>query len=107
MNNKLKTFIGFAIRSKKYKIGGNAINTIKKAHLIIVCKSAGESTVKLANKFGKRFNCKVYQTKNENLDEYTFIANGKVMAVTDFMLAKAILENAEKDLLDINGEGNV
>ncbi len=104
--SKLETFIGFIIRSKKYKIGGNAINTLKKANMIIVCESASENTVELAKKFGKRFNCEVYKTVEKPLQEYTFIENGKIMAVTDKTLAKAVRDDMEKDLTNINGEQN-
>ncbi len=104
--SKLETFIGFIIRAKKCKVGGNAIGTLKKAHLIIVCKSASENTVALAKKFGNRFNCPVLKTENKLLEEFTFIDNGKIMAVTDYALAKAVTENMEKDLTIINGEKN-
>ena len=104
--SKVETFIGFIIRAKKCKVGGNAINTLKKAHLIIVCKSASQNTLLLALKFGKRFRCAVLKTENKLLEEYTCISNGKIMAVTDFALAKAVTENMEKDLTILNGEEN-
>lgn len=104
--SKVKTFIGFTVRAKKCKVGGNAINTLKKAHLIIVCKSASDNTVALAKKFGKRFNCSVLKTESKLLEDFTFIANGKIMAVTDYSLAKAVIANMEKDLTIINGEEN-
>lgn len=104
--SKAETFIGFIIRAKKCKVGGNAVNTLKKAHLIIVCKSASENTFSLAKKYGKRFKCPVLKTEGKLLEELTFIANGKIMAVTDFALAKAVMENMEKDLTIINGEEN-
>ena len=48
--SKAETFVGFAIRSGKYRIGTNAAQTLKHAALIIVCGTAAENTKKEADK---------------------------------------------------------
>ena len=101
MENKTKaqTFIGFAIRSNKYRIGMNAVQTLKKINLLIVCCSASDNTKKLAQKVADKYHCKLLTTKQVNLEEMTHKENSKVMAITDFALAKAILDNCEDDFI--------
>ena len=106
MENKSKvaTFIGFAIRKGSYKIGVNAIFTLKKANLLILCKSAGRDTTRQALKLSKRFNCKLIRTKSEPLSTFTFRENAKLMAITDGALSVAILSNSENEFIEVLGE---
>ena len=101
MENKRKaeTFIGFAIRAKKYKIGYNAVATLKRANLVIVCKTASDNGLKEAEKLSKKFRCPMLITKEKALEEITHRENAKVMAIADAALAKAILDNSEKDFI--------
>ena len=101
MENKTKaqTFIGFAIRSKKFRIGMNASQTLKKANLIIVCHTASDNTKKEADKLAGKFHCPIIMTVSKTLSELTFRENAKVMAIADFALSKAILDNLEKDFI--------
>ncbi len=100
--SKAQTFIGFAIKARKCKIGTNAVETLKKAHLVIVCESASENTKKQANKLADKFNCPLLTTKEQTLEQLTYKENAKVMAVADFALAKAILENSQDDFIARN-----
>ena len=104
MENKTKaeTFIGFAIRARKSRIGVNASLTLKKANLVIVCSSASENTKKDADKLAKRFNCPVLETKSKMLEELTHRENAKVMSVCDEKLAEAIINNSEEDFIARN-----
>ena len=106
MENKSKvaTFIGFAIRKGSYKIGVNAIFTLKKANLLILCKSAGRDTTRQALKLSKRFNCKLIRTKSEPLSTFTFRENAKLMAITDGALSVAIFSNSENEFIEVLGE---
>ena len=106
MENKSKvaTFIGFAIRKGSYKIGVNAIFTLKKANLLILCKSAGKDTTRQALKLSKRFNCKLIRTKSEPLSTFTFRENAKLMAITDGALSVAIFSNSENEFIEVLGE---
>ena len=104
MENKSKaeTFIGFAIRAKKFRIGANAAATLKSANLIIVCSSASENTKKEAEKLAGKFHCPMLITKVKLLSELTYRENAKVMAITDKALSKAILDNSENDFIAKN-----
>ena len=106
MENKSKatTFIGFAIRKGSYKIGVNAIFTLKKAHLLILCKSAGKDTTDKAIKLSKRFNCKLIKTENHLLSELTFRENAKLLAITDAELSAAIQKNSENEFANVLGD---
>ncbi len=110
MENKTKaqTFIGFAIRANKYRIGMNAVQTLKKINLLIVCCSASENTKKEVEKLSIKYRCPIIITKEILLENITHKENSKVMAIADKTLAKAILENSEKDFIvknlgEING----
>lgn len=104
MDNKKKaeTFIGFAIRAGKYRIGANACQTLKKATLVIVCQSASENTKKDADKLAKKFDCPILETKDITLEELTHRENAKVMAIAEKSLSTAILSNSEKDFIARN-----
>ncbi|MBE5756191.1 MAG: hypothetical protein E7342_00145 [Clostridiales bacterium] len=97
--SKVETYIGFSMRARKCKLGVNAIATLKKAHLLILCKTASENTKKDAVKLAKRLNAKLIITVSKELSEYTHVENGKLIAILDFELAKAILENACEDFI--------
>lgn len=104
MENKTKaeTFIGFAIRAKKFRIGMNASQTLKKINLIIVCHTASDNTKKEADKLAAKHRCKIIETVIKTLSELTFRENAKVMAIADSALSKAILDNSEKDFIARN-----
>ena len=101
MENKTKaeTFIGFAIRAKKYRIGMNAVQTLKSINLLIVCHTASENSVKQAKKVARKYNCPLLITKEKTLEQLTYKENAKIMAVSDKALSKAIIENSEKDFI--------
>lgn len=101
MENKSKaeTFIGFAMRTGKFRIGANAAATLKKAYLVIVCKTASENCKKEAEKLAKKLRCSLLETVTKTLDEMTHKENAKIMAIADEGLAKAIKDNSEKDFI--------
>jgi len=97
--SKAETFIGFLMRSKKYRIGMNAVQTLKKANLIIVCHSASENTKQEAKKTALKLHAKVLYTVSKTLEEMTHKENAKVMAVLDKDLANAIINQTEKEYI--------
>ena len=99
---KAETFIGFAVRTKRFKIGLNAVATLKKAYIVIVCKTASENTKKEGKKFALKFGCPLYITEERTLEELTFKENAKIMAITDKGISKAIAENCETVLVEEN-----
>lgn len=100
--SKAQTFVGFVIRSGKYRIGLNSVESLKKAELILVCKSAAENSVKQIKSVAARLHCPLLLSVNKTLEEMTSKPNAKVMAVTDKALAKAILENYEEDFISVD-----
>ena len=98
IKSKAETFIGFAVRARKCKIGVNACKTLKRAKLVIVDGAAGESTKKDAASLSERFKCPLLTTKKP-LENIVFKGNAKVMAITDGALASAIFENKEEDFI--------
>jgi len=102
IKTKAQTFIGFAIRAKKYRIGMNAVQTLKSINLLVVCCSASENTIKDAKKVASKYHCPIIITKKIKLEDITFKENSKVMAITDKALAKAILDNCNNDFTHIN-----
>lgn len=103
MENKTKaeTYIGFAIKSGKSKIGLNAVETLKRANLMIVCSSASENSKKQADKQARKFNCPIIESIIP-LEKLTHRENAKVMAIADKSLSQAILDNMEKDFIARN-----
>ena len=99
MENKSKaeTFIGFAMRTGKFRIGTNAVATLKKAQLVIVCSTASDNTKKGAVKLARKFGSPLLETKNKSLEQITHRDNAKVMAIADKQLSDAILNNFEED----------
>lgn len=99
MENKTKaqTFVGFAIRARKCKIGVNAVGTLKRANLVIVCHTASDNTKAEADKLARKFNCPIIETVSVPLEDITHKENAKVMAIDDRQLSLAILNNSEND----------
>ena len=96
---KAETFIGFAMRTGKFRIGTNAAATLKRANLVIVCNSASENTKKEAEKLARKFRCSLIEPVTVTLEELTHRENAKVMAIADKKLSEAILNNLEKDFI--------
>lgn len=103
MENKSKaeTFIGFAVRSGKFRSGANTLATLKKAYLILVCETAAENTVKTALKYGAKYRSRVFKTCGTELCDLAHKDGIKIAAITDFSLAKAVAENAAPQLIEI------
>jgi DNA primase catalytic core len=94
-----KDFIAFKTDLLLSEAAGDPL---KKANLIIVCKSASDNTKKQADKFASRFHCPIIETVTNTLEELTFKGNAKVMAIADQALASAVLENIQDDFIARN-----
>ena len=104
INNKVKSYIGFAKRSRKFKAGTNALKTVKKdLFLLIICKTASQNTLKEAEKLSERFNCPLIQTVNQTVEEIADKENCKLVGILQRELAKAIILNAGEDFKTISG----
>ncbi|MBO4251544.1 MAG: hypothetical protein J5911_02665 [Clostridia bacterium] len=103
MGNKSKaeTFIGFAVKSGKFRSGYNTLATLKKAYLILVCRTAAENTVKAAVKYAAGYRCRAFVTTDCDLCDLAHKEGAKIAAITDLSLAKAITVNAAPNLQEI------
>ena len=101
MENKspAETYIGFVVRARKFRIGVNAIQTLKKAELLILCRSASENTKEESVKTAKKLNAKLIMTVKKDLENITYVGNGKLMAILDKELAKAILSSMGEEFI--------
>ena len=90
---KIKTYIGFAIKSRKIKFGVDDIIKLKNAELIIVSDSLAESGVKKINGFAEEKNIDLINLKEEIFLEVVPNYNIKVTAIVDKNLADAIKKN--------------
>lgn len=102
--SKTETFVGFAIKARALVTGTNAVNSLKRAYLILICDSASQNTKKTAAEFSVRFGCPLLKT-GKPLEELTGKENCKVAAVTDMNLAKAITGTDENLLIGPGGKG--
>ncbi len=94
--NKIVSYIGFAIKAKKAIIGQSALKKAQeKIFLILVDNSASQNLKDLAKNSANKKGCPLIITKPP-LAELTHQPDIKIIAITDFNLAKAIIENKEK-----------
>ena len=92
------------MRAGKCTIGLNAVNTLKKAQVMIICKSISENSEKDAIKTAKKLKCRLYKSVENTLEEITHRENVKVLAITDKALGRAFTEHTEKDFVKILGD---
>lgn len=97
--SKAETFIGFAIKTGRCRIGLNAVETLKRADVIIICHTTAENSKQKALKLAKKFNCPAVVSVKNNLEEITHKQNAKVMAIFDKKLARAFLENLNEEFI--------
>ena len=92
--SKAETFIGFAVKSGKFRSGANTLSTLKKAYLILVCETAAENTKKLAAKYAEKYRCMALCIKGCTLSDIAHKDGIKIAAITDLSLAKAVIDSA-------------
>jgi len=97
--NKISSYVGFAIKSRKVLVGQSIIkqNRDKQIYCILLCKSATENLLNLAQNVAKKQNCELIIV--ESLEEVTHKDGIKIIAITDENLGKAIINNKENENL--------
>ena len=100
--SKALTYLGFAKRSGNLRTGVNAISTLKRASLLILCASASANTEKDAQKLAAKLGCPLLRSA-ALVEAITGKENCKLLAVTEENLAKAILDNLEDNFTIISG----
>ena len=88
--NKIKSYIGFAIKSGQIVYGIDNIEVYrKKIHLIIVSNTISDNTISKLQNIASKRNYDVIRLES-NLEDITKRKNCKIIAITNFELAKAI-----------------
>ncbi len=104
MKDKIHTYIGFALKAGKVRLGVNAICTIKgQVPLLLLCNTASENTKKETLKIAKKYNSVIVLVKNERLEDIFYKENCKLAAVLDQSLATAILDNLNENFEQFGG----
>lgn len=93
--NKIISYIGFAIKSKKYIAGQTPLKYSKQPiHLILVCNTASHNLKNLAKNIANKNSCDYIITK-EKLSTLTRIDDVKIFGILDESLSNAIKTNKE------------
>ena len=102
MENKVSTYLGFAIKSNKVIFGFDNLKVYnKKLYLIIICKSANEKYITFAKEKQNITKCDVYKTNDILLDDLVFKSNCKIIGVKSNELATAIINNKADILTEV------
>ena len=90
---KIKTYIGFAIKSREITFGVDDIVKTKKSKLILASKDLGESSLSKLEKFSKEKNLEVVLFDSADFVEVVQNENIKAVSVENKNLAEAIKKN--------------
>lgn len=93
--HKIISYLGFAKKSNNLIVGQSPIKrTDKKLYLILTGKSASENLENLAKNVAVKHNCEHIKL-NVDISELINLKDIKIVGITDYNLAKAIIENKE------------
>ncbi len=91
--SKIKTYVGFAVKSRKIRYGVDDILKLKNADLIMVSDSLAESGMKKLEAFANRKSISLIKLSEEDFFEVVQNISIKALAVLDENLADAIKKN--------------
>ena len=91
--SKIKTYIGFAIKSRKIKFGVDDILKLKNAGIIIVSDSLAESGMKKLENFANKKSIELIKLTEVDFLELIQNISIKATAILDENLAEAIKKN--------------
>lgn len=92
-SQKIITYIGFAIKSRKIKYGVDDILKLKKASLILVSEALTSSGMNKINNYVNRTKTDMILLKVDEFSEIISSPSIKVAAILDDNLAEAIKKN--------------
>lgn len=91
---KIKSYIGFAIKSRCIKYGVDDILKLKTVHLILSSDSLAKSSSEKLLAFANKKNCEHFKLSlNDFLQLFDGNENVKAVAIVDSNLASAIKKN--------------
>ena len=88
--NKIKTYVGFAIKSKQIKFGIDEILKNKFLDLILVSSELAESSKSKLESFASKTHSKLIELEQNQIDFVLNKTGVKVFAITNKGLADAI-----------------
>lgn len=100
--SKVEAYLGFAIKKRALVTGSDSVSRLRRASLILLCKSGSLNAKKDALNAGARLKCPVVQCEIL-LEDITGKQNCKIAALTDKQLAAAILNNLNQNFSVISG----
>lgn len=92
-SQKIITYIGFAIKSRKIKYGVDDILKLKKASLILVSETLTSSGMNKLNNYVNRTKTDMILLKGDDFSEIITSPSIKVAAILDDNIAEAIKKN--------------
>lgn len=94
--SKIKSYVGFAMRSRQFILGTDAIEKyIGKCEIILTSNSLSNSSAESINKLANKKSVPIYCLDQQDLADVVGNANIKAIAITDKNLSDAI-----KNVLD-------
>ena len=90
---KIKTYVGFAIKSRKIKFGVDDILKLKNAKLIIISEALAESGMKKLEGFAEKKSIELVKFSENDFLEIIQNISIKAIAILDENMAEAIKKN--------------
>ncbi len=98
MNNRIQTYLGFCIRSRKILFGIDNVDKQRKGVSLLICdEDLGRSSLKTLIQAQEKFGCPMLTAPKGVLGEYLHRPAVKAVAILDNNLAKAILSVVDSE----------
>jgi hypothetical protein len=98
VNNKIETYLGFCIRSRKILFGIDNVDKQKKGVCLLICdEELGKSSLKTLLHAQEKFGCPLLISEKGVLSERLHRPSVKAVALLDNNLAQAILSVVESE----------
>lgn len=95
---KIKTYVGFAIRSGEIVFGfDNIMKSKSKIKLILISSTQQEKVANKLIKYGEEKNIKVIKLNDYKVEDFTSRDNCKVIGIINYNLAEVILKELEME----------
>lgn len=97
--DKIKSYLGFSIRSGKVIFGSDKLfESSKKPRIVIICSTQNDKVTNKVIRFCEEYDVKYYKLQNLVLGELIGRDNCKVIGVLDKSLSKAIIEELQMEM---------
>ena len=98
MNNKIESYLGFCIRSRKILFGIDNVDKQKKGVCLLLCdEELGKSSLKTLLHAQEKFGCPLLIAEKSVLGAYLHRPAVKAVAILDNNLAQAILSVVDSE----------